>query len=87
MSETVAPGLTVRDVARRYRVGVTRVLGWIQRGELRAINRRDTLCGRPSWVIPPEALADFERCRQAPTPDAPKPARRKKTYAVDYYPN
>lgn len=86
MSESYAPGLTVREVSRRYRVGVSRVLGWIRRGELRAINRRDTHCGRPSWVIPAEALTAFERGRQAPTP-APKPPRRKRAYPVDYYPD
>jgi transposase len=86
MSEAYAPGLTVREVAGRYRVGVGRVLGWIRRGELRAINRRDNHCGRPSWVIPPDALTAFERGRQAATP-APKPVRRKKTYAIDYYPD
>jgi transposase len=86
MREAYAPGLTVREVAGRYRVGVGRVLGWIRRGELRAINRRDARCGRPSWVIPPEALAAFERGRQAATP-TPKPVRRKKTCAIDYYPD
>ncbi|HEY7428408.1 MAG TPA: hypothetical protein VH682_29520 [Gemmataceae bacterium] len=79
-------GLTVRDVARRYRVGEDRVRGWIARGELRAINRRDTRSGRPSGVITPETLAEFERGRAAVTP--PKPTRRKKPrVAVDYYPD
>jgi hypothetical protein len=87
MSETFALGLTVRDLARRYRVSEDRVRGWIVRGELRAINRRDTRCGRPSWVIPPEALSDFERGRQAATPDAPKPKRRKKAILTDFYPD
>lgn len=86
MSKTCSPGLTVREVAGRYRVGVSRVLGWIRRGELRAINRRDTHCDRPSWVIPPDALTAFERGRQAATP-TPKPVRRKKTCEIDYYPD
>ena len=81
-----AAGLTVRDVARRYRVGEDKVRGWIARGELRAVNRRDTRAGRPSWVIPPEALTDFERDRSATPP--PKLARRKKrTHQVDFYPD
>lgn len=81
-----ARGLTVADIARRYRVSEDRVRGWIARGELRAINRRDICSGRPSWVIPPEALADFERGRAATPP--PKPARRKKrTNLVDFYPD
>lgn len=88
MRETVAPGLTVPEIACRYRVSEDRVRGWIRRGELRAINRRDVRCGRPSWVVPPEALANFERGRQAATPDAPKPTRRRKqTNIVDFYPD
>jgi hypothetical protein len=53
---------------------------------LRAVNRNDIRSGKPSWVIPPEALADFESGRQAVTP--PKPARRKKkSAAIDFYPD
>ena len=33
-----AAGLTVADVARRYRVSPDKVRGWIARGELIAIN-------------------------------------------------
>ena len=85
-ADTIIAGLTVADVARRYRVGEDRVRGWITRGELRAINRRDTRSRRPSWVIPPEALAEFERGRTATPP--PKPPRRKKrTVAIDFYPD
>jgi transposase len=85
-SEIISAGLTVRDIARRYRVGEDRVRGWITRGELRAVNRRDIRSGRPSWVVMPEALAKFEKGRQAVTP--PKPARRKKKSAlIDYYPD
>ena len=55
-----ARGLTVREIARRYRVGEDKVRLWIRRGELRAINTSEALCGRPRWVIPPEALVGFE---------------------------
>jgi hypothetical protein len=83
---TPARGLAVADVARRYRVSPERVRGWIARGELRALNTRDVRCARPRYVIPPEALADFERGRSAGP--APKPPRKKKrTVRVDYYPD
>jgi transposase len=85
-AETLPSGYTVADVARRYRVGEDRVRGWIKRGELRAINRRDVRSGRPSWVITPESLVEFERGRQA-TPPVTLPKRRKKTAQVDYYPD
>lgn len=79
-------GLTVRDVARRYRVSADKVRGWITRGELFAINTATVLCGKPRFVVLPDALAAFEQRRAAASP---KPARRqrKKTYEVDYYPD
>ncbi len=66
-----APGLTVRDVARRYRVGEDKVRGWITRGDL-PVNTAASLCGKPRWVVPAEALAEFERRRAggSPTPVA-----------------
>ena len=78
-------GLTVRDVARRYRVRKERVRAWIDRGELRAVNVGEPL-GRARFVVMPEHLAEFDRKRAA-GPE-PKPARRKRRAAVvDYYPD
>jgi transposase len=80
-------GLTVREVARRYRVSEDKVRVWIGRGELKAINTATVLCGRPRWVIPPEALAVFEKARRGgPTP---KPQRRRRPDPgfVDYFPD
>jgi transposase len=86
MPTDLGSGLTVRDVARRYRVGVSRVLGWIRRGEIRALNRRDDRAGRPSYVITPEAIAAFERARSVSPP--PKTVRRRKrTDVVDFFPD
>jgi excisionase family DNA binding protein len=80
-----AQGLTVREVARRYRVGEDKVRAWIAAGELRAINTAAVLCGKPRWVIPVDALAEFERRRAGAAP--PKPPRRKRCPAlVDYFP-
>jgi hypothetical protein len=78
-------GLTVRDVARRYRVGVGRVLGWIRRGELRAIHRRDDRVGCPSYVVTPEAIEAFE-CARSVSPPAKTVRRKKRTEEVDYFP-
>jgi hypothetical protein len=82
-----ARGLTVLEVARRYRVSPDRVRGWIARGELRAINRRDTRAGRPSWVIPPDALIEFESVRQAAATKPPKAKGRKRTTLIDFFPD
>jgi transposase len=80
-------GLTVPEVARRYRVGEDRVRGWIRRGELRALSTADRRCTRPRFVITPEALAEFEQRRQAATPADYRPKRRKRTTEIDFYPD
>jgi excisionase family DNA binding protein len=82
--EIAAAGLTVREVAKRYRVGPDKVRAWIRRGEMRAVNTATALCGRPRWVIPPEGLRLFERRRTATAP--PKPPRRRRPLLIDYYP-
>ena len=69
-------GLTVKDVAKRYRVGREKVRGWINRGELKAINVAGALCGKARYVILPDHLAAFEDRRAAAS--APKPPRRHK---------
>ncbi len=85
-ADTAQRGLTVADVARRYRVSPDKVRAWIARGELRAINTASALCGKPRWVIPPDALAEFERRRAGGPP--PNPTRkRKRTAQVDYFPD
>lgn len=79
-------GLTVDDMAKRYRVGPDKVRGWIARGELKAINTAAALCGRPRWVITPDALAAFENRRLGGP--LPKPLRRRRRQeAIDYYPD
>jgi hypothetical protein len=79
-------GLTVADVAKRYRVSPDKIRSWIAKGELAAINTATALCSKPRWVILPDALVAFERRRSAGPP--PKPARRRKrTDFVDYFPD
>jgi hypothetical protein len=77
-------GLTVAEVAGRYRVSPDKVRAWIARSELKAINTSATLCGKPRFVVLPEHLAAFEQRRAAAPP--PRPPRRKRTTMVDYYP-
>jgi len=84
MAADTAPGLTVRDIALRYRVGPDKVRSWIIRGELAAVNTASR--GKPRWVITPESLTAFEG-RRAGGP-APKAARRPRRRAatIDYFP-
>jgi transposase len=85
MSDTLQAGLTVPDIAKRYRVGEDKVRGWITRGELQALNTSDVLCGRPRYVVTVEALAKFEAGRRAAKVEKTK--RRKKSAVPDYYPD
>ncbi len=73
--------LTPPVVARRYGVSVDKVLAWIHRGELAALNLADRLGGRPRWRISPEALAAFERSRSATPPPAQAPRRNSRQTA------
>jgi hypothetical protein len=78
-------GLTTREVARRYRVSRDKVHSWIKRGELSAINTAAPLA-KPRWVVLPDALASFERGRQATPPPKRQQHRRQRTVETDYYP-
>jgi hypothetical protein len=79
-------GLTVADVARRYRVGEDKIRNWIASGQLRALNVASTLCGRRRWVVLPESLAEFEDQRAGGPPVKPAPRRRRRAELVDYFP-
>src|SRR5262245_4452478 len=83
--EPAPRGLTVEDVARRYRISPDKVRAWIASGELPAVNTAATLCGRPRWVIQPEALADFEKARRGGPPPAQR-RKRRRAGEVDYFP-
>jgi hypothetical protein len=78
--------MTVREFGRLHRIGPDRVRAEIAAGRLRALDLGQH--GRPRYVILPRHAEEWERARQVSPPPAPKPARRKKrTYAIDYYPD
>jgi hypothetical protein len=79
-------GLTVHNVTLRYRVSEDKVRAWIKAGQLRAINTSSARCSRPRFVIPPEALSEFEQARSACPPPKP-PRRRRRLGVVDFYPD
>jgi transposase len=86
VASEVAAGFTVADIARRYRVGEDKVRTWIRHGELRAINTATVLRGKPRWVIPPDALSEFEKRRAGGPPPSP-PRRRRRSTEIDFYPD
>ncbi len=70
----------IKDLTERYAVGEHTVLGWIKRGELKAIDVSRNRIGRPKWRITAEALAAFEALR---TPSPPAPRTRRKSQSTD----
>lgn len=67
---------TPPQIAKLLGVEDAKVVGWIKRGELRAVNVADKNGKRPRWRISSEAFEDFKNGR-ASQPVA-KPARRKR---------
>lgn len=82
-----ARGYTPREVARLLRVNPDRVRGWIKSGQLGAIDTSTNRCGKPRYVILPHHLSEFEQSRRAGNPQKPPPRRRKRSDAIDYYPD
>jgi excisionase family DNA binding protein len=78
------------EIAQRYHVDHSKVLAWIDRGELRAVNVANAGTRLPRWRITAESLDEFERNRssvQQPKPTAQKSRRRKAVAAIErrYY--
>lgn len=68
-------------------MGEDRVRGWIKSGILKAVNTSDSTVAKPRYVVPPEALAEFERVRSAAPPPKPQSARRRPAGQTDYFPD
>jgi excisionase family DNA binding protein len=62
MSQPQEKMLTVKQVADRMTVDERTVRGWIQKGELKAVNVGGTL--RREYRIRPDDLEDFIRSRE-----------------------
>ncbi len=77
--------MTPVEIAQIWRVSAAKVLGWIHRGDLLAINVAGPGATRPIFRIAQESLKQFEAARQhsPPPPPAPRVARRRRTAAGD----
>lgn len=76
--------LTPPQIAKRYGVSEEKVIGWVRRGELRAINLAARRTGRPRWKIAYADLVAFESARAA-VPAPPTTRRRRKSSDVTEY--
>ena len=66
--------LTPPEVAKRYGCKPSKIIAWIRRGELRAVDLSDQPgVGRPRFKIDPLDLAAFENNRI----QLPQPAKRR----------
>jgi len=82
----VASYLTPPQVADRFGVDAHKVLHWIRRGELRAIDVATVQGGRPRYRISPTELAAFElRRSSAPEPRITRCRRRKDPHVVEFF--
>lgn len=73
--------ITPPELARQRGIRPAKVLAWIRRGELEAINLASSLDGRPRWRISPEALARFDAARSSRGSARPSGRRRIATAA------
>jgi len=78
-------GYTVSDLAKRYRVSECKVRTWITRGDIRAINTSAPGVSRPRYVVPSDALSEFEAKRSPAVP--PKPRRKRRVETKDWFPD
>lgn len=79
---TDTEAMTPRQVARRYHVGVHKVLTWIATGQLAAVNVATDLARRPRWIVMADALTQFEQ-RRAASPSTPPRRRRERRPTQD----
>lgn len=78
-------GYSVADLCARWKCGREKVLGFIHRGELVAVNIATHTSARPQYRITPEQVAKFEALRTS-TPPPKSPPRKRKPQRKDYFP-
>jgi len=71
---------TPPQIAKRLGIEPAKVIGWIRRGELRAVNVADQTGGRARWRVSQKALAEFMARRES---QAPQNVTRRKRQPAD----
>mgnify|MGYP000867998478 FL=1 len=73
----MAKAMSVIQYARKMRVRFDTVKGWIQSGQLRAVNVAPRVSDKPHWRITLDAAAEFERKRSSEIVAKPKRKARR----------
>jgi len=73
---------TPSELARRWGISPDKVLNWIRKGDLKAINVASSPNVRPRYRIPGDAIDDFQLRRQ-PIPRTPNVQSRRAQRDVD----
>jgi hypothetical protein len=74
------------ELARRYKVDPSKIIGWIKSGELPAVNLATRSTGRPRYAIDERDIELFELRRSAtPPPKATRRQRRKDTQVIEFF--
>ena len=78
--------LTPPQVAEQLAVDPSKVIVWIKRGELVAVNLASRIDGRARYRISAEALGEFLRRRTAtPTARPTRSRRRRETTVTEFF--
>lgn len=87
MSTVLEEVTTAPQLAKRWKINVDKVLGFIRSGELRSLNLAKDRNGRPRYKILLSDVQKFEESRQTkPAIQQPRRRRRRRTAAgKDYF--
>ena len=78
--------LTPPQLAKRYACDPAKIIGFIRRGELKAMNLATHTGGRPRYRISPSDLTAFEASRAAgPQPKVTRIRRKKDPSVIEYF--
>jgi hypothetical protein len=89
MSDPLLPpaaGFTVAALARRWRVGQSKIRDFLRRGELVGFSVAANPAGKPQWRVSVAEVEKFEQRRTSAPPPRPARRRRKRTTTIDFYP-
>lgn len=88
MSTELEEVTTAPQLAKRWKINVDKVLGFIRGGELRSLNLAKDKSGRPRYKILLSDVQKFEESRETKPPVQQPRRRRRRTAAApakDYF--